>query len=247
MAILYMQAATTNRQRAVAHAATALVAAAAGWSAHQSAMPAPEPSAKQTLPHSCRTEHALPMIVVSSDGKVTLHVEKRPLDWVLEQIAIHSSRAGLRQQAGVAPERATADAAATACLPASAAIAPAPAFANGPEWPAREVDAARVLQSIEGGTETERFHGLMLARSGGITVAEPVLKRLFETGESERVQVAAFEAYLAPRADRADALRTALEQAQHAPTASIQREARQRLAELAELQRLDALPPLTDP
>lgn len=249
MAILYMQAATTSRQRAVAHAATALAAAAAGWIAHAAAMPAPalESSANQLRPRTAGPDHALPVIVVSSDRKVTLHVERRPLDWVLEQIAIQSGRAGLRQQADSAPEHPAAGAAATSSVPTAAVITPAPAPANCPEGHAPQVDAARVLQNIEGGSETERFNGLMLARSTGITVAEPVLKRLFETGDSERVQIAAFEAYLALRADRPDALRSALEQAQHAPAASIQREARQRLAELAELQRLDALPPLTDP
>jgi hypothetical protein len=130
---------------------------------------------------------------------------------------------------------------------AAAVSGPAPAMAACPESAAAQADAARVLRSIEAGTEAERFQGLMIARSAGIAVAEPLLKRLFESGDSERVQVAAFEDYLALHADRPAALRAAIEQAQHAPAPSIRRDARQRLAELAELQRVDALPPLTDP
>lgn len=246
MPILFMQAAPSNRQRA-AHAATAVVAALAGWFAHQSAMPAPEPSVQQPRPRPAEPDHALPVIMVASDGNVTLRVEKRPLDWVLEQIAHERGRAGLRQPAGSVPERTATGAAAQSALRTAASSSPAAALPACPESAALQVDAGRVLQSIEGGTEAERFQGLMLARSAGLTVAEPLLKRLFESGDSERVQVAAFEAYLALRADRPDALRTALEQAQHAPAPSIQRNAAQRLAELAELQRLDTLPPLTDP
>ena len=235
MPILFMRAATPIRQRAAAHAATALVAAWAGWFAHASALPAPHPSPQpRPVP-----EHPLPLIAVASDGKVTLRVEKRPLDWVLERIAVESGRAGL------VPQKVSASA-----VPATRTAVPsvpAPALAACPESAAVQVDPARVLQSIDGGTEAERFQGLMIARSAGIGVAEPLLKRLFESRDSERVQLAAFEAYLALRADRPDALRAALEQAQHAPPASIQRDARQRLAELAELQRLAALPPLTDP
>lgn len=211
MAILYMQAGTTNRQRAVAHAATALLAAAAGWMAHASVTPVPPP------PPSPAAKAPAP--VSAGPGRP----DKRPLVAAPQQVAVAS-------QAAPAVPRTSA---------------PAPAL---PSCTAAEaVDAARVLQALEHGSEAEQFQGLMLARSAGLAVAEPLLKRLFETGASERVQIAAFESYLALRADRPDALRTALEQAQHASPPSIQQDARQRLAELAELQRLDALPPLTDP
>jgi hypothetical protein len=78
-------------------------------------------------------------------------------------------------------------------------------------------------------------------------VPEATLRHLYRTGTSEHVQVAAFEAYLAQRADQPDALRAALEEAQYAPAPAIRREAEQRLAQLRELQRLDELPRLVDP
>src|SRR5687768_5957887 len=99
MPILFMQAAPSNRQRA-AHAATALVAALAGWFAHPLAMPAPEPAVQQPRPRPAGPDHSSPVILVSSDGSVTLRVEKRPLDWVLEQIAHERGRAGLAPRAG---------------------------------------------------------------------------------------------------------------------------------------------------
>jgi hypothetical protein len=188
-----------------------------------------------------------PLIAVASDGNVTLRVEQQPLEWVLEQIAHQSGWSDVRERAGLASGQIAAGA------PAGPAPRPAPARVAAstpgqcPDSAEREVDAVRVVQSIETGTEAERFQGLMVARSAGIAVAEPTLKHLFQAGGSERVQVAAFEAWLALRSDQPDALRAALEEAQHAPSEPIQREARQRLAELRELQRLDALPPLTDP
>lgn len=217
MPILFMQAAPSNRRRAVAHAANALVAACAGWFAHAATIPAPEPSAKPARPRPAAL------------------------------IAVANDQAGVRSRAASMPERTEGGAAGRSAVRTPAVSAPPPALPACPESVVPHVDAGRVLQSIEGGTEAERFQGLMIARSAGIGVGEPLLKRLFESGDSERVQMAAFEDYLALRADRPGALRAALEQAQHAPSPAIQRDAGQRLAELAELQRLDTLPPLTDP
>jgi hypothetical protein len=237
------------RPRAVAHAATAVVSAALGWFAHGPVVPPPGPAAEQRCASVAAPiaspAHAAPLIAVSSDGNVTLRVEQQPLQWVLEQIAIQGGWPDLERRACTAAERA-APAASTAA-PAAPVMAAAPALASFPQSAAAQVDAVRVLQSIESGTEAERFQGLMLARSADIAVAEPTLKFLYETGASERLQVAAFEAYLALHADRPDALRAALESAQYAPTAVIQREAGQRLAQLREVQRLNALPPLADP
>lgn len=244
MPILFMQAAPSHRQRA-AQAATVVVAALAGWFAHQATVPASEPAAPGPVPRLAGPDHSLPVIMVSSDGRATLRVDKRPLDWVLEQIAHESGRAGLRPAAGSPPDRQPV-AAGTNLVARAAAPSEAPPAACL-ESGALQVDAGRVMQSIDAGTEPERFEALMLARSAGIALAEPLLKRLFESADSERVQVAAFEAYLALHADRPEALRAALEQAQHAAPLPIQRNAAQRLAELAELQRLDTLPPLTDP
>jgi hypothetical protein len=232
----------------IAHTATAVVAAVAGWFAHEPAPPTPVTVAMQApaLPQAAAAPpaHSTPLIAVASDGNVTLRVEQQPLQWVLDEIAVQAGWPDLRQRA--CPAAVQVAASAPAIPPGQAAAAPAPVLACS-ESAARQVDPARVLQAIESGTEAERFQGLMLARSADVPVTEATLKHLFETGGSERVEVAAFEAYLALRADRPDELRAALEAALYAPTATIRRDAAQRLAELREVERLNVLPPLSDP
>lgn len=228
---------SAQRPRVIARAATVAVSAAAGWYAHMAVLPAPAPlpAVVPVAAPAASPAYAAPLIAVSSDGNVTLRVEQQPLEWVLEQIAARGGWPDIKQRACPAAERAV-----------QVTVA-APAPVSCPQPAALQVDAVRVMRNIETGTEAERFQGLMLARSAGIAVAEPTLKLLYETGASERVQVAAFEAYLALQADRPDALRAALEAAQYAPTAAIQREAGPRLAQLREVQRLNALPLLADP
>ena len=233
----------------IAHTATAVVAAAAGWFAHEPAPPTPATVAAQPPAPLQATvappASSTPLIAVASDGNVTLRVEQQPLQWVLDQIAVQAGWPDLQRRACPAAVQVAASAPATP--PAGPAVAaPTPVLACS-ESAARQVDPARVLQAIESGTEAERFQGLMLARSADVPVTEATLKHLFETGGSERVEMAAFEAYLALRADRPDELRAALEAAQYAPTATIRRDAAQRLHELREVERLNALPPLADP
>ena len=99
------------------------------------------------------------------------------------------------------------------------------------------------MHAIERGAETERFEGLMKARSAGLLVDERTLKSLYETDASERVRTAAFESFLEWRGDRPAALREALESALYVPSAAIQREAKRRLDELHEMERSDAQAP----
>lgn len=242
-----MQMPPARRPQALTHAATAIAAGMIGWFANGSE-PAPVaavPAPLQRPPADTASvaAPATPLVALASDGRVTLRVEQQPLDWVLDQIALQGGGNDLRQRPGLSAPR-TAASVAPAPRPASV---PSPVLAACSEAAALQVDATQVRQGIESGTEAERFQGLMVARSAGITVPEPLLKSLFEHGASERVQVAAFEAYLALRADDPQALRAALEAAQYAPALAIQRDARQRLAELLEVQRLAALPPLSDP
>jgi hypothetical protein len=228
----------------IAHAATAVVAAAAGWFAHE-----PTPATVAAHPPAPRqaavATSSTPLIAVAADGNVTLRVEQQPLQWVLDEIAVQAGWPDLKQRACPAAVQVAAGAPATA--PAARAVAGPPPVLACSEAAARQVDPTRVLQAIESGSEADRFQGLMLARSAEVPVTEATLKHLFENGGSERVEAAAFEAYLALRADRPDELRTALEAALYAPTATIRRDAAQRLHELREVERLNALPPLADP
>lgn len=245
--------AASSPSKAIGQTATAVAAAVAGWMAHAVALPepVPPPASAQSAPAASRaaapTMLSAPFIAVSGDGLVTLRVEQQPLHWVLEQIAHQAKWPELFQRVrpSAPPDRTTAAPAAPS--PALRVVAAAPALALCSEAAAAQADPTQVLHSIEAGSEVQRFEGLMLARSAGLAVSESTLRTLYETGASERVQVAAFEAYLALRADKPDAIRAALQAGQYASSPHIQREASRRLAELQEVQRLNALPPLADP
>ena len=231
----------------IAHATTAVVAAAAGWLAHEPTPP-PAITAQQPAPTQAtvaKPTSSTPLISVATHGNVTLRVEQQPLQWVLDEIAVQAGWPDLHRRACPAAVQAAANVPVTPpAHPADAGQTPVLAC---PESAARQVDPVRVLQAIESGTEAERFQGLMLARSADVPVTEATLKHLFETGGSERVEMAAFEAYLALRADHPAELRAALEAARYAPTTTIRRDAAQRLAELREVERLNVLPPIADP
>ncbi len=216
---------------AIAFVATAALSAAAGWSARLPAAdeaPPPIAAARVAIARSVSPEPA-PLIEVSGDGNVTLRVERQPLEWVLEQIAAQSGGSDVRARArtaAAAPSRAQPPAALeveTTCAPSTLAL----------------VDATRVLQAIDHVSETNRYDALMQARSDGIVVPEATLKRLMDADPSERVRLAAFESLLESRFD-ARLLRETLLEAQYAPSAAIQQEARRRLEELQEMERIDA-------
>lgn len=219
--------------------ATALVSVAAGWSLQSAPTAPPATTATATVATSASRSTGLaaaqqfaqsdgkPQIIVSSDGNVTLHVEQQPLEWVLEQIARQSGWRDVKARAGAsgAPVMPTAAAAETAC----------------PEAPVlTSAQSAQLLQSIQRGSEPDRYQSLIRAHSDGGGVPDELLKQVYETDASERVRLLAFEAYLEPRSGDTSALRGALQSALYVPNAAIQHEARKRLEELAESDRMDA-------
>lgn len=227
-----------NAYRVLASAVALALAAGAGWMAHHAVPAPPGPAfvAAAAQPRAAKVGistaalAAQPLIAVSSDGNVTLRVEQQPLQWVLEQIADQTGWTELKAITGSVHAAASAVA-----RPAAEPVAMACPEAPPP------VNAANLLNAIERGAETDRYEGLLAARSEGVTVAERTLKTLFETDASERVRVAAFEGWLQYRADSRETLRQALESALNVPSAAVQREARQRLDELDESARIDAL------
>lgn len=219
-----------NVLRIASHAAVAAVACLAGWLMQPSAPETKEPPLAAPSPQRSAQvpDTAEPLIAVSSDGNVTLRVEQQPLAWVLEQIAKQSGWSDVHQ-------RATPDTAVAMAADVPSAV---------PEvTPASPVRAEALLQTIRNGSETDRFDGLLEARSQGVPVSDELLKTLFETDASERVRLAAFETYLESRGGSHSDMRTALTAALYVPDATIQREAKQRLEELAESERIDAATP----
>jgi len=204
----------------------ALASGTAGWwlrgadSPNAPAMPpqaGPAPARQAAPPPS--TE-APPLIALAGDGNITLRVEQRPLEWVLEQIAL---------QAGGSPNdllRRPVSASPGTGLPASEACS-TPAPAAPPD----------LLRTIERGDEASRHDGLLQARGLGLAVPDDTLKTLFETDASDRVRLLAFESWLEPRAGSPDAMREALESAANLPSAAIQHEAKRLLSQLQDVER----------
>lgn len=224
----------------MAVAVTALVSAGIGWWLHGSnpAGPATAGPAQASLaaPSPASTQaDGRPVVVVSSDGNVTLRVEQQPLEWVLEQIA---------QQAGWPEIRNLVNAARSASPPAAAAVVDAP-VAEAPRPTAAQTE--ELLRSIRHGSEADRFDGLLQARNDSATVPDDLLKHLYESDASERVRLLAFEAYLEPRADDSVETRRVLEAALYVANGAIQRDARKRLDELTEIERIDAATVQTAP
>lgn len=211
-------------------AATAALGWLAGWQMQPDPPAAPARAAVVTSSPSHATQSVAdtsPQFIIASDGNATIHVEQQPLAWVLEQIARHS---------GWSDVHARATPAAASGVPAGLTEAPAEVVAAA-EAPR---DEAVVLQAISRGSETDRFDGLMAARSSGIALSDDLLKTVFESDASERVRLAAFETYLEGRSGDTSLLRGALSAALYVPNPAIQREARQRLDELDESERIDA-------
>jgi hypothetical protein len=209
---------------------TALAAGASGWLLATAVPPdAPAPvratqAARTPLPAAADAIRP-PLVLLSSDGNVTLHVEQQPLAWVIEQIV---AQGGWVEQ----PVR-----------PAALAASSAAAIATGndtacvlPPAPPRP-DAGRVLQTVARGSDAERSEALLQAREASVVLPDDLLKASFETGSADTVRLLAFEAYLERRQGDARATRAALEAALYLPGAALQAEARERLAALDEAER----------
>ena len=196
------------------------------------AHPAPKPSA-----HS----EPGPLIAVASDGRVTLHVDQQPLQWVLEEI---------ERQAGDRPGGPRASAPAVPAARASTAVAAAPgraaapvmAPAPAPSFGAAPAPGADPLGTLLRGSEPERYAGLQQALGGGGGMAPEGLQTLFETDGSPRVRLLAFEASLEAHAGDAAALRAALEAARRLPDAVLVEDATRRLDELDRTPSPDTVP-----
>lgn len=218
------------------YAITAVLSCATGWLMHSAArepaVPA-RPSASLAAPAAAPAAAAStaldagPLIVVASDGNVTLRVEQQPLEWVLEQIAAQSGWEDVKQRA-----RATTTGAPIAAAPKRVVCGDAPI--ETPE------QAQPLLRAIARGSEAERYDALLQARSMGVAVPDETLKSLFETDTSDRVRLLAFDNYVEPLTGSGEALRGVLQAALYVSDGAIQREAQRRLDELLESERTEA-------
>jgi hypothetical protein len=233
-----------NARHVLALALTAGASASAGWMARGPQppvedVPAAPVAARSSVPAAPPGADALarPLIAVSGDGQVTLRVEQQPLDWVLEQIALQTGRADVK-------EAASPGAARTSRAPQdTAAHVPAEDEAGNAAAcpPMAPAEAGQLLRTIEHGGDDERIPALQRARLDGVPVPERVLRQLMESALSDRVRLIALDSWVESRAGDPLAERAALEAALLVPNAALQQAARQRLDDLNETERLDAL------
>jgi len=155
----------------------ALACGALGWSLGQSSRrPATVAHDDKPAPHTLFASG--PVIDVTKDGRVTLHVDHESLSWVLAEI---DRQAGSRVATNEVAMKETApmdgDHGTTVPVPQAAACGPRP-----------EDVLARVLR----GTEEQRYDTLVQSLNGGAMSAE-TLKTLYQTDASPRVRLLAFE------------------------------------------------------
>jgi len=192
----------------------------AGWAGARMAAAASPPgrardasSAERPAPHTLFA--SAPTIAVAPDGKVTLHVDGEPLEWVLAEIDRQAGHAvAFVADHAESPRRISA--ATPTDRPCSVAQSP---------------QAQDVVARVMRGTETERYDTLVQARSGG-AVSEEMLRTLYQTDASPRVRLLAFE--YAQEATEGDpgGRRTELEAARLLPDAVVAQEAARRLEAL---------------
>jgi len=193
-----------------------LACGVAGWSSGRVVAAWSQPgrvhdasAAERPAPHTLFA--AAPTIAVTPDGKVTLHVDGEPLNWVLAEI----DRQAGHPVAASMTERAEA--------PRSVGVATEPSCVVARSPAAQDV-AARVMR----GTETERYDTLAQGLNSGAVSAD-MLRTLYQSDASPRVRLLAFEyAQEGTEGDLA-ARRVELEAARLLPDAVIAQEASRRL------------------
>ena len=205
---------------------TALAAGASGWllaTAVPPDTPAPTRAAQAARPPLPKAADAIrpPQVLVSSDGNATLHVEQQPLAWVIEQIV---AQGGWVEGPAAAVHPSAA--------PATAAAEPTPARA-----PKALIDA------LERGSDDERRDALLQARDQQLTLPDGLLQTRWETDASEAVRWLALEAQAERLAGDPQALRSLLQAARLAPSATLQQRAAAWLDDLDERERANAAHP----
>ena len=192
--------------RLIRWAATVLVSGTAGWVLNEqwpktsdsvplpdaefsaSTAPAPDSSAPSGTPGAAAMRMP-PPVQLFADGTVTVNVQNRPVQWVLDEITrLGGLQVGLPQSpVQEAPEQPTLNA------PQFAACKDSP----GLEFEAcQEEQARQSLRAISEGDEKARYESLAMAGAIGLSVPQETLKTLYETDTSERVRLLAFEQYI---------------------------------------------------
>lgn len=161
------------------------------------------------------------------DGRVSLHLDHVPLDWVLQELERRPPRQEVRSLAGT-----------------SAASSAEPVVCEAAE-PAElsPQEQAALQRNLRQGSDAERQAALARANEAGVELPPALLRQLFESDPSEAVRLLAFTTYLDAVADDPAALRAALESGAYNHSAAVQQEARRRAGEWAALEEAVAATP----
>lgn len=162
------------------------------------------------------------------DGRVSLHLDHAPLDWVLQELERGQPRLPARLPVG-----------------ASAASSSEPVGCEAAE-PAQlsPQEQAALQRNLRQGSDAERQAALVRASEAGVELPPALLRQLFESDPSEAVRLLAFTTYLDAVADDPAALRAALESGTYNHSAAVQQEARRRASEWASMEDTVAATPV---
>jgi hypothetical protein len=154
-------------------------------------------------------------VAVLADGRVSVHVDVAPLDWLLQEL--ERQGAPLHAAATWPPgrERATASA----------------AVVDADSGEPSAAEQARLLGALREGAESERHAALVAAQQHGVDVPAELLRRTFESATSDSLRMLAFTSYLDEVSGDGEAVRAVLQSASYNQSAAVQAEARRRLAE----------------
>lgn len=151
-----------------------LACGALGWSLGQSGRSSPAKVAHDDTPAPHTLFASGPVIVVTKDGRVTLHVDNESLTWVLTEIDRQAGAKGAVKEVAAM----NADHSMSAVVP--------------PRATACDARPEDVLARVLRGSEAERYDTLVQSLNGGAVSAE-TLKTLYQTDASPRVRLLAFE------------------------------------------------------
>lgn len=205
-------------------ALVAAVSGAAGWllsGQWHAAQVADAPGAARLdgAPRAGSGAAAAP-IQVHADGRVSLHLDRVPVEWALAELERRQPRQTSRPHAGG---------------PAASGAEPVVCEAAEPaELGPRELEALQ--RNLRQGSDAERQAALVQAREAGVDLPPALLRQLFESDPSDAVRLQAFTSYLDAVADDPATLRAALESGSYNHSAAVQQEARRRAREWAEME-----------
>jgi hypothetical protein len=225
-----------SRRALVGLTVTVAIASAAGYAFGARSHDSRNAQSRDTLAtRSALTElapstsnSATQQVSVRDDGTVSIHIDRVPLVWLMDELNRKGARLPL---AGKVAKKNVAS---------SMALA-------GDQQDKEEPDAveqARLADALREGTDDDRFAALTRASQVGIDLPADLLRQAYETDPSERLRLLAFTTYLDAVSGNIESVREALNSGTINQSAVVRAEAHKRIQELEQYEMaLAATPP----